>query len=1001
MMEFKVLGPVRIRHDSATIELAGRMQRILLGVLLTHANRTVDPEVLIDALWQGERVSGAVSRLQVHIHRLRRSLDEPERLRFGPGGYRLRVAAGELDAEQFEAFLERAEDTTDPHQAAALLRDALDLWQGPPYEGLEVEVLTDEAHRWEALRQAATEALYAAELARGRHAAVLADLTDLVRRAPLRERPQALLVQALHRSGRRAEALQTYDTARSLLAEELGLDPGPELRAAQSQVLADDQERSVPESTGRMVPRQLPPAGRGFVGRRDALDNLDRLLEEERTSSQVVVVTGTPGVGKSALAAQWSHRVVDRFPDGQLWIDLQGYGPSPPARSHDVLAAFLRALGVSGPEVPTDAAEREARFRSLTGDLQLLVVLDNASTAEQVRPLLPAAPSCLVLITGRDVLGGLAARDGAHRVDLDQLTPTEATELLENRLGPDVVCRADRSAVAALVSQCARLPLALRIAAEVLRGPPERGIDELASALADEQQRVGLLQLGDDPHSALPVVFSWSYQQLPDDAATLFRVGGLHPGGSTDLTALAAMADLPVAQTRRALAVLVRTHLVDVVDGRYGMHDLLHAYARHLAERIDTVAGRAAAIDRLLEHHLSRTAAAMDLIAPHEASRRPAVRTPTPTATASATKEDAHRWLDAERATLLGLAQHTGRDRAVVDLSGLLWRYLLDGAHLHEAVSLHTAALASARRLGDRRAEADANQNLAAARYYLTDHERGEVEGQRALALYTELGDRSLQAAALNTLGGIAALASRYPQALQHFQQVANLYDDLGDDVHAAWAQGNLGKLRLRLGEYDGARSLLDRALRASRELGFPEAYRARVLCALAQLSRRTGDLGRAAGQAEEALAVSRACGARTVEAAAMVQLGCLERRRGDLAASAATLREAAELFRRFGDRFGEAEALNRLGRTHRCAEDPIRAMRAHQEGLDVAEALGSSYEQANALSGLADAYAAIGDQRRARDHRECALARYDALGVPEAEVVRARQRTAGAPMRA
>ncbi|AXB41729.1 AfsR/SARP family transcriptional regulator [Amycolatopsis albispora] len=474
-MEFRVLGPVEVRLGGRTEVLSGRLRRTLLGILLARRGRPVPVDVLIDALW-GERPDPrAPKKLQLHIHRLRAVLDEPERLSFGPAGYRLRVRPGEVDADRFEALARAgiAVARREPQRAVESLRAALVLWYGTAFGDADVPVLADWARRLTDLRLTAIEALYQAELDCGLHEAVIGELTGLARAHPLRERLHELLVTALHRAGRRAEALEAYRHARQVFQAELGLEPGPVLRDLQRRVLIE------PAPVARAVPAQLPAGIGAVTGRHAELGELDGLLAEDAPSA-LSVVTGTPGVGKTALAVCWAQRVRDRFPDGQLYVDLRGYEDKPVAPT-DALAGFLRALGVDRSAIPDDLDERAAAFRTLVDRRRMLVLLDNAGTAEQVRPLLPGGPACRTLVTSRDALAGLVVRYGAHRIRLGALSGPDAAGLLRELLGE----HAEAVGTTDLAELCAGLPLALRVMAELVRpdSPPDRG-DAIRRTLA-------------------------------------------------------------------------------------------------------------------------------------------------------------------------------------------------------------------------------------------------------------------------------------------------------------------------------------------------------------------------------------------------------------------------------------------------------------------------------------------------------------------------------------
>ncbi|MCT2582908.1 AfsR/SARP family transcriptional regulator [Actinophytocola gossypii] len=883
-MEFRVLGPVEIVGDGKRGALPGRLQRILVGVLLARANRPVPADTLTDALWGDRPDPRAAQKLQLHVHRLRTALGEPDRLTHGPDGYRLRVQPGEVDADRFESMAAEAREATDAQHAVRTLRRALELWRGDPFDDLDVPVLADWARRLAEHRLLALEALYEAELACGMDAAVVAELSDLVRRYPLRERLHAQLMTALYRSGRRADALAAYQAAREALVAELGLEPGPELRDLQRRILDSDAP-----SPAAAAPAQLPADTRGFVGREPELRELDTLMAGDGPA--LAVVAGTGGVGKTSLAIRWAHSARARFPGGQLYVDLRGYGPDQPRTPEDVLAGFLRALGVEGSAIPSDPAERSARFRTLADGRRMLVVLDNARDVAQVRPLLPGSATCAVLVTSRDALAGLVAREGAHRVDLARLPEADARALLRVLLGDRVDAEPD--ALEALVARCARLPLALRVAAELVRSRPELGVTELAAELADQQDALDLLDLDGDRHTAVRSVFSWSYQRLDPWTALVFRLLGRHPGWDTDAHAVAAMAAAPVRRTRRALDALCRAHLVDQLPGaRYRAHDLLRAYAAELTDPSDDPL----AADRLRDHYLGAAAAAMDVLAPHETERRPKVSTPDselPPFT------DAFRWLDTELPNLLAVVR---QDPSVAPrMSGTLWRFLDIAGYHDDALTLHTSALEAARAVEDPQAEADALRVLGAVTFRLGDHPTALDHLEGALTAYERIGNHSLRAATLNNLGAVHGSRGDRAESKRCYQEALALYERTGQDALRPPVLNNLARTLLALGSPEEATAHFEQALAAVADGGDPTSE-ASALCGLAEVCLATDRAADAPDYARRALDVARQSGHRTLEGTALRALGVAHLRLGDPDQATHHLESARAAAREAGD---------------------------------------------------------------------------------------------------
>ena len=788
----------------------------------------------------------------------------------------------------------------------------------------------------------------------------------------------------------------------------------------------------------RVVPAQLPAGVDVFTGRAEELAELDRLLTAapaqtdaaggSATSVVISAVSGTAGVGKTALALRWAHRVRGEFPDGQLYVNLRGYDPDQPLSAGDALARFLRALGVAGADIPPEVDERAAAYRSLLDGRRMLIVLDNAATVEQVRPLLPGTPSAQVVVTSRDSLAGLVARDGARRLDLDLLPPEDAVALLGALIGERVAAEPD--AAANLAGQCVRLPLALRVAAELAVTRPTTPLAALVAELADEQRRLDLLDAGGDPRTAVRAVFSWSYLHLPAEAARAFRLLGLHPGPDLDPYAAAALTHTSVEQAQHLLDLLARAHLVQPAGpGRYGMHDLLRAYGTYLAAGEDSEQERRRALTRLFDHYLATASAAMDTLHPAEQHRRPRIgppATPTPLVANPAT---ARAWLDAERVTLTTVCAHTASrswPEHTAGLASTLFRYLEVGGHYPDAVAIHTHALCAARdaggeahaltnlgviyfrqgrygqavehhqqalilfrEIGDQAGEANALDNLGTVYWRQGYYPQAVEHLQRALTLSREIGDQAGEAYALDYLGAVYWRQGYYPQAVEHLQQALALSREIGDQAGEAYALDYLGLVYWRQGYCAQAAEYLQRALTLFREIGH-RAGEAHALNSLGLNYRRQDRYQHATEHHQQALTLFRELGDRNGEANALDNLGSVHWRQGTYKQADEHYQQALALFREIGDQAGEARALNGVGETLHATDHPEQAHTLHTTALALASQTGDRYERARAHNGLAHAHNATGDTVQARHHWRHALALYTDLGVPDANDVHA-----------
>jgi tetratricopeptide (TPR) repeat protein len=760
-------------------------------------------------------------------------------------------------------------------------------------------------------------------------------------------------------------------------------------------------------------PRQLPPGVRGFTGRAAELAKLDGIHRTAGAGSTAVVISalsGTAGVGKTALAVQWAHQVADRFPDGQLYVDLHGYDPDRPMPPAEALALLLGALGVDRAGMPLSVEERCGRYRSLIAGRRMLLVLDNASSEEQVRPLLPGAATVLTVVTSRSRLAGLVARNGAHRVELDVLPLADAVALLRALLYDRV--DAEPGAAAELATLCARLPLALRVVAELAVSRPGSRLAALVEELADRRRRLDLLDAEGDPRTAVRAVFSWSYQGLPAAAAALFRLLGLHPWQQLDVYAAAALAGVPVHEARQDLEALRRAYLVQPVHvDRYGMHDLLRAYAEELAGR-DPEADRHAALIRVFDHYLAAAAAAMDRLYPAERHRRPSVDPPTSSLPPLDHAPAARAWLDRERPALTAVAEHAaghGRPGHAVALAATLFRYLDTSGYATDALAMHTLASDAASTRGDASAEGQALINLGSVCWRMGRHDEAATHLERALDLFQYVGDHTGQARALDHRGMLYWRQGRYSPAIDHFQQALILFGEVGDQAGAAYVVDHLGLAYRRLGRYDLAAEHFHQALDRFRQVGnrVGEGYALnhigmqQALALFRQLGDRGGeayaldDLGTVRGRQgrhrlavahyHRALTLFRQVSDRSGEVGARNGLAVVYCRQGHHGLATDHLRQALTTARQIGDWYGEARALNGLGETLCAGGRHAEAAIEHSAALAVAVDSGDLYEQARAHAGLADSHDAAGTPAEAAQHRRHALAIYTRLQVPEA----------------
>jgi DNA-binding SARP family transcriptional activator/Tfp pilus assembly protein PilF len=1006
-MEFCLLGPLIVRCGGTVVPVRRGSQRALLATLLLDANHVVSMDTISETLWGADPPPSAAVTTRNYVSRLRQALGEAGHARISvqPSGYLISVDASELDVSRFEDLLAAARAAARSarwDQAAAHAGAALSLWRGEPLIDVQSAALHQrEVPRLAEMRLQALETRIDADLRLGRHPDVIAELQRLIHAHPLRESLHTLLMLALFRGGRQGEALAAYQHARRVLVDELGVEPGVQLRELHQRILAGDPElvvsEPVPAAAGPvpLVPRQLPGTARNFVGRVGELAELTRMLdqgEQEPGTVAITVICGAPGVGKTALAVRWAHQVARRFPQGQLYVNLRGYDPAKPMPPSEALAGLLGSLGVRGEDIPAEADGRAAMYRSLLADQRILVVLDNASSVEQVRPLLPGTETCMTVVTSRDSLTGLVAKNGAVRLEVDVLPLADAIRLLRTLIG--VRATSEPTAAADLAAQCSRLPLTLRVAAELAAARPADLLADLVTELSDRRRRLDQLGSGGDPHSSVRNVFSWSCHHLDADAAKAFRLASLHPGPDMDPYALAALTATTAGQSEHVLAVLRQAHLAQPAQpGRYTMHDLIRAYAIELAAVRETQEEQRAAVTRLLDYYLHTTAAAMDTLMPAERHRRPIL---PPTTTALRPMSDpgaAREWLDAERANLVTIVTHaaaSGWPGHATGLSATLSRYLETGGHAPEATVIHSHAREAARDSGDQAAEAAALTSLALVDWKLGRCQQAASQLRQALVLFRKVGDHTGEARALANLGMIDGQQGRSSEAASNLRQALAVFSKAGDQTGQARALTNLGMIDYQQGRYPSSSDHFRQALALFREAGDRQGQ-AYAVANLGIICRRQGDFQKAASHFQHALALHTETGSRSGRGQLVAALGDLELQQGRPERAADHFRQALMICRDTGDRSGEAIALNGLGEASLSTGKPDSARALHATALELASQIGEKYQQARAHDGLGRTHHEAGDRGAAHYHWQQALVLYDDLGAPEAGQVRAK----------
>jgi DNA-binding SARP family transcriptional activator len=970
-MEFRVLGQVEARQGNCSIPLGGPMQRAMLAHLLMHAGEAMTVERLVDELWDEMPPATAKAVVHSYISRLRKLLEPADRTGPGlhilvtaPGGYLLRLQPDQLDLHRFERLVEQARQAKAEGRleaAAARFCAALALWRGPALAGIRAERLSSVAHRLDERRLTITEERIDLDLRLGRHHELVDELQRLAAMHPFREGLVRQLMLALCGSGRRVDALNLYQTTRRTLVGELGIEPGPALQQRQREILTTDPALGLtaspdvrPATPAGRAPCQLPADVTDFTGRQDALHQARCVVEEAHSPAapNIMVITGPAGVGKTTLAVRLAHQLRPRFPDGQLYVNLRG-AESQALDPTEVLARFLRALGVDRRAVPPDLDDRVDTYRSVLADRRVLVMLDNLASASQIRPLLPSGSGCAAVATSRTRVDGL---EGARTLVLDVFRTDEALELLAKVVGARRTA-AEPAAARSIVAYCGNLPLAVRIAAARLAARPERGLQALAVLLSDERRRLHELRAGD---LELRASIALSYHSQCENVRRTFRLLGLIHADTFPAWLAPAMLGRASADNEDLLERLVDAGLLETQGEdtagqvRYRFHDLVRLFARERLNEQEPAKLRHTALKRAASAYLTR-----------------------------ATEAD-HGWFAAERASLVAMIGQTH----ATGMWEQTWRLTLAASDFFEAHShwddwLHTHELAldASRHTQDRHAEATVLRRLG-------DLHLDQSEWHAALACFTtclpifhELGDRSGEAWALAGLGDTHREQGQFAQTLACFTTCLPIFRDVGDKRGEAEALRSLGIMLRQQGRLHDALNRLEECVRISGETGDPR-WKAIARRSLGMAYRDQGRLDDARACFEDCLAILRELDDRLWQAYTMTSLGQTRGDQGAFDDARVLLAESVTVFQQLHDRRGEGYALQALGDVLRAQGQLATARITLERSRDIFRQIDHGPGEAWALQSLGDVLCQDGQLDAARSLLEQAVHIASGLGM-------------------
>ncbi|EFL29612.1 response regulator [Streptomyces viridochromogenes DSM 40736] len=988
-VRFAILGTIEVRRDGVAIDVGHAMQRRVLAALLVDADRAVSVDALVDRVWgHAEPVHGR-RKLYGYVSRLRHALaaDGTAITRERGGGYRLAVEPSVVDAHRFRELSGRARKTGCDGQAEVLWREALALWRGSAFAGVDTPWFNAQRHLLDGERLAAQLELVDVRLRLAQHDGMVSELAARAEAYPLDERVIGQLILALYRCGRQAEALETYERARRRLADELGVDPGAALRRLYEQILAGDPEPAAPRSAAppatakpagksgtatnppmarQLVPRLLPADLSLFVGRKDEVDEARRLLGEERPGPVTLLVTGAAGVGKTAFAVRTGHLLASRFPDGQLHADLRGFGDEP-AEPFTVLGTFLRALGIPGGTVPAELTDRVHLYRTLLAGRQMLVVLDNAASAQQVSDLLPSGVGCAAVVTSRTTMAELSGR----RLPLGVLDTATGLDLLREMLGRDRT-DAEPDPARSIVETCGGLPLAVWVAGARLAARPHWPLAKVARALADEQRKLDELAVG---HIAVRASLELTYQQMTPATQRALRMIALLPGPNFAAWALAALLDADLPKAEAVLDDLVEVHLVQISSAnatgiRYQLHDLVRLFARERAEQDVQEQDRTAALTRLLgaSLHLADLAADALSVDFQGISQLDLASWRLAAAEADQLLADPLTWFNDERQFLIDVAEQaldaTDGVAPAAGLATALTTLFQVGSHFDDWERLQNRALKAALSSGDRHSAAKVHRCLGELTTILDRYTEALDHFEQALQLAEGQGP-TYRASATAGLAYVHRLLGQYTSAAFHFEEAAELAESAGNVNCLVYATNGLGVIDLEQGRVEAAAARFTKCLRVSRVAGYRPGE-AQALRCLGQSHRALGAYPAAADAYRLAVAISEDLGDRLSATHATCWLGDVLVRQGEHREGRRLLARSLWSYREFGNLWGEAATLYALAEAHLAVGRSAPARRRAEAAVSLWRQIGSSRWLAVGLDTLAKAHALAGDHEAA-----------------------------------